>query len=177
MKQHLHLIFLLLLSAVSTVSYSHNKSSSSIKDTLLHEEWSKVEREYELRLQVLSELQEYLSMRKSYKELSVEIQDELANIKEKQKDLNGTSLADRKLIATVQNTLTRQVEKWLSIDLANDKNLEKDENYRRIKIVSKGMKTRIAVAVNIYNKKAREIEHPDLVLEGAENFSIPQVEF
>ena len=177
MKHHLHLFFLLLLSVLSTVCYSQNKPSPSIKDTLLPEEWSKVEGEYELRMQVLSELQEYLSKRKSYEVLSVEIQDELSNLKEKQKDLNGASLEDRKLIASVQNSLTRQVEKWLSSDLANNKSLEKDEEYRRIKIVSEGMKTRIAVAVNIYNKEVRKIDRADLVLEGAENFSIPQVEF
>lgn len=98
-------------------------------------------------------------------------------MKNELRDLDGASLEERKAIAAVQHSLTTQVEKWLTVELANDKVLEKDEDYKRIKIVSAGMQNRVAIGLNLYNKEAFHTERPDLVLQGGKNMAIPQVEF
>lgn len=177
MKQNLRLIFLFALFLLSSEGYSQRDLNSGVTDTLLHQEWSQVEREFELRLEVLSELQEFLSKKKSYKKLSDEIHGKLIQVKNEFRNLDGASLEERKAIAAVQHSLTPQVEKWLTVDLANDKVLERDEDYKRIKIVFAGIQNRMAIALHLYNKKALNIKRPDLVLPGGKNIAIPQVEF
>lgn len=162
-------------SLLSCIGFGQSKQISGVADTLLTKEWSNITRGYELRGEIVEELQEYLSKKKPYKKLSDEISCQVNAMEKEWVQFN--SLSERKRIVAEQDSLTSQIEKWLTVDLANDKSLKRDDEYNRITLMIEGINNRIYIESSLYNKEAEKRQHPDLILEGVKSITIPQVKF
>ncbi|MBF9254844.1 hypothetical protein I2I11_16195 [Pontibacter sp. 172403-2] len=175
MKIYLRLTLLISFSMFSCIGYGQNKLNSVVSDTLLTKEWSNITRGYELRSEILGELQEHLSKKEPYKKLSDEIHSQITSMDKEWVPLNP--LSERERIVAEQDSLTSQIEKWLTVDLANDTSLIRDEEYDRITLMIEGINNRIYIEKALYNKEAEKRQHRDLILEGVKSITIPQVKF
>jgi hypothetical protein len=141
----------------------------------LIKEWVNIGSAYDFRVEVLNELQEYLSKKNLYKKLSDDIRSQIITI---EKDwIQLSPLSERQRAVTEQDSLTSQIERWITLDLANDKSLKRDEEYDRISRMIEGINNRIYIEKVLYNKEAEKRKRPDLLLEGVKSLTIPQVKF